>query len=247
MTVLVGIYCKDGIVIGSDSSTTFSAGSVRTIEQPTDKIDIIGNRIIVAGTGQVGLGQRFCGVVKSALTDKIFEHNSELSIMKELCTRGINDFASTQAQMGQYGALVAYVTNKKHYLCEFSVKDFQPELKTNRIWYVSMGSGQLIADPFLGFIREVFWTDGPPNLRDATFAVTWTLSHAINLNPGGIKEPISIAILEKNNIGDYHARIIDNNELSEHKQHIDDLVSLLRDHQKQLHNPQNVPDIPQIS
>jgi 20S proteasome alpha/beta subunit len=46
MTSLVAIRCKDGVVIGSDSSATFGDGSyVRTIEQTTDrKIEIVGIR-----------------------------------------------------------------------------------------------------------------------------------------------------------------------------------------------------------
>jgi 20S proteasome alpha/beta subunit len=66
MTAIVGIRCKDGVVIGADSSATFTdGGQVRTIEQPTEKkIEIIGDKVIVAGTGSVGHGQRFCAVVR---------------------------------------------------------------------------------------------------------------------------------------------------------------------------------------
>lgn len=65
MTILVGLYCKDAVIIGTDSAATFSdANSSRTIEQGTKKIDIIGERVIIAGTGSVGLGQRFKQVVK---------------------------------------------------------------------------------------------------------------------------------------------------------------------------------------
>ena len=58
MTVIIGALCKDGIVVGSDSSATFVAGSLPTIEQPTKKTFVIGDDIIFAGTGQCGLGQR---------------------------------------------------------------------------------------------------------------------------------------------------------------------------------------------
>lgn len=67
MTAIVGILCKDGIVIGTDSSATFSASTTSTIEQPVKKISIIENRVIVAGSGQIGLDQRFCDVVKQKI------------------------------------------------------------------------------------------------------------------------------------------------------------------------------------
>jgi hypothetical protein len=38
MTILIGVVCEDGIVIGADSSATFSAGQIPTIEQPIKKV-----------------------------------------------------------------------------------------------------------------------------------------------------------------------------------------------------------------
>src|SRR5690349_3966590 len=143
----------------------FSAGdNTPTIEQPTKKIDIIGERVIVAGTGAVGMGQRFTAVVDKAWQEKVFakQQHSAIDIGKHLCAEGVKDFQSTGAQPGRFGALVAFVCREKPCLIEFGVTDFQPELKTSNIWYVSMGSGQKIADPFLGLMRQAFWDEGVP-------------------------------------------------------------------------------------
>ena len=51
MTVLIGVLCSDGVVIGSDSAATFTAGNLRTIEQPCKKIHVIKNNILVRGLG----------------------------------------------------------------------------------------------------------------------------------------------------------------------------------------------------
>ena len=60
MTILIGILCQDGVVVGSDSSATFIAGQQPTIQQKCKKIEILsGSHIILAGTGDAGLGQRF--------------------------------------------------------------------------------------------------------------------------------------------------------------------------------------------
>ena len=66
MTVVVGIRCTDGVVIGTDSAMTFGPSEQQlTIEQPyRSKIDIIDSHIIVAGTGQIGLGQRLASEVE---------------------------------------------------------------------------------------------------------------------------------------------------------------------------------------
>jgi hypothetical protein len=74
-----------------------------------------------------------------------------------------------------FGALVALPLNDQPELFEFDPNQFHPERRgdaddggrdrTSRI--VSMGSGQSIADPFLGFVRLVFWKDDKPKVRDA--------------------------------------------------------------------------------
>ena len=99
MTILVGLRCQEGIVIGSDSSATFTTPSIHTIEQPTKKVAIIANKVIVAGAGQVGLGQRFNAVVEKAWSEKFFSgtNTTPLEIAKRLSAAGINDFVETSA------------------------------------------------------------------------------------------------------------------------------------------------------
>ena len=69
MTAIVGILCQQAVVIGTDSSATFSSGSQQTIEQPIEKLLIVPDNIIVVGTGQIGLGQRFSAIVEKAWAD----------------------------------------------------------------------------------------------------------------------------------------------------------------------------------
>lgn len=215
MTIVIGLLCQDGIVIGSDSSATFVDGRMPTIEQPCEKIKIIDDHLIVTGTGPIGLGQRFTEIVAAYWHNEGFKNKSAIKASTELCTLGISDFASTQATKGNYGALLAFAANGKFHLCEFGVNDFQPELKTNDLCYVTMGSGQKIADPFLGFIKRIFWEKTNPRLNGGIFAVLWTLEHTIELNPGGINGPPRIAILEKDKFG-FKARMLNEGELHEH-------------------------------
>jgi Proteasome subunit len=195
VTVLVGIKCKDGIVIGSDSSVTFGAGGGSTIEQTARKIEIIEGSIICAGTGQLGLGQRFCHQLTEGYKNKRFANLGAIDTGRVMTELAIGDFSKTQVKAGQYGALVAFVAKKELQLCEFASTDFQPELKTDQIWYASMGSGQAIADPFLGLMRKVFWGNGMPNLSDGAFIAAWTLKHTIDVNAGGVNGPINLATL----------------------------------------------------
>src|SRR5437868_5346019 len=202
MTALIGIYCQDGVVIGSDSSASFAhTPNVRTIEQKVKKVEVIADQVIIAATGAVGLGQRFSEIVREYWINKKGQSKNHIEIAKDLCRAGCEDFASTGVQKGLYGALVAFPSSKskRPQICEFPITDFQPEFKNEKMWFVSLGSGQPITDPFLGLMRRVFWGDTPPHLNDAIFAVTWSLKHVIELNPGGINGPQQIAVLDMNN------------------------------------------------
>lgn len=243
MTVLVGVLCQDGIVIGADSASTFVAGSTRTIEQPTTKIEIIGGSIIIAGTGPVGMKQRFAHIIDTFWRDKKFQ-GDEITVARMLSGHAIRDFKETYAPSGQFGALVAFPVHKKPVLCEFDVAAFQPELKTPDMWYVSMGSGQTITDPFLGFIRSVFWTDGKlPSCQDGIFATVWAIQHAIEVNPGGINGPIRIATLTLNEKKELQARLLDHSEMEEHQENVKGAKGHLRKYREATPTP--IPDPPQ--
>lgn len=246
MTAIVGVLCSNGLVIGTDSSVTFGSGmGDRTIEQPAEKLEIYSDTIIVAGTGQVGLGQRFGRVVEIAYADKVFLGGKHYTAVgTELCKRALADFGSTNVQRGCYGALLGFPLGDKACLCEFSPADFQPEFKTETIWYCSMGSGQRITDPFLALMREVFWRTGLPKVQDATFAATWALDHVVQVNPGGINGPVRIAVLERH-AGKLRARLLDDDDLQEHRQNIEQAKERLRTFPaSQSANAPNTPDIP---
>jgi len=66
MTVIVGILCSDGVVIGSDSALAVGRVGRYTIERQegsVHKIEIIENDVITAFTGAAGLAQRFNDLV----------------------------------------------------------------------------------------------------------------------------------------------------------------------------------------
>lgn len=249
MTALVGIFCKDGIVIGADSAaTSATAGGQPTIEQPVLKLHIVDDKIIIAGTGAVGLGQRFNALVTELWDKKQFSDKSEIVVAKMLSHAMIQDFGHTFLKPGQLGALVAYPCKDASkvdgcHLVEFAVNDFQPEFKTPNLWYVSMGSGQLIIDPFLGLFREVFWDNGPPTVQEGIFAATWALDHAVNINPGGVNAPVRIATLLKEK-GDWRARMLTDDELLEHRASIAAAKDALRHYKDRLENAVDAVDLP---
>jgi hypothetical protein len=235
MTSLVAIRCKDGVVIGADSSATFGdGGHFRTIEQTTSKkIEIVGNnsKLIIAGTGYVGHHQRFVEAVKLANAKKVFDGKPEIEVAKELSRVGGEDFSKTitvphMAHI-QYSAFVAYRANNKACLCELTgAIGFQPEVKQlDDLWFTSAGSGQAITDPFLALFRSIFWPKETPDVKGGIFTAYWALKHACDVNPGGVNFPIRVAVygMRENALD---AWMLNDDELAETK----DLVAAATDY-----------------
>ncbi len=203
--------------------------------------------VMVAGTGQVGLGQRF-----ATNTEEYFRHlaavrpqadaivrtgpqscsparfvaaqthvnghaGDSVKIGTALAHLMLADMQSTNADRGAFGALAAYEAAGKPSLVEFSINSFQPEQRTAECWYSSMGSGGLLADGYLALARRTFWKDGQPNVEEAVFAAVWVIYHAIAAAPGFIAEPIDVAVLKKWDGKKYSAQMLPSDQLEEHR------------------------------
>ena len=168
-----------------------------------------------------------------------------IEIGKILSESMIKDMMATHTQ-GNYGSVVSFALAGKPHLCEFSLKDFQPEFKARGLWYVSMGSGQSILDPVMALMRSIYWRGQQPTVQDAMFVVTWALQHTIDVNAGGVNGPIRMAVLEKNpqKPSTFGARFIDDDELQEHKAHMESAIERLREHAESQKSTSLPPDIP---
>jgi ATP-dependent protease HslVU (ClpYQ) peptidase subunit len=252
MTVIVGVLCSDGVVIGTDSSATFGDGLSKTIEQPTRKLEVVQQKLLVCCTGSVGLAQRFVDTL-SALHAGNQLRKSPTEIGRTISTAALDDFMATHAHaMGQQrlntvslGAVVAGVLSGRPYLLEFASFSLQPEEKrADQLWFVALGSGQPIADPFLGFLRRAVCPEGQPSLATGKLLTAWTLDHVCDTNPGGVKEPWHIGVIEKVN-SDWRARLLPIEELDEHKQMVRAIEADIATAPHRILNRTDAPPIPE--
>jgi hypothetical protein len=185
---------------------------------------VVGKKILFPGTGQVGHAQRFKEVLnKLILTTTTSSHQqvSPVDFACEISYQACQNFAHTSSPNNQFGALVGYVVGKTFALAEFSIMGFQPELKSADCWFASMGSGQMIVDPFLALLKATLFSSGQPLLNEGIFATVWALQHAIKLNPGGINDPMQIGTICMDPSNKYlEAKMLTDEELSEHQQNV---------------------------
>lgn len=256
MTAIVGILCKDGVVIGCDSARTVDG----IVEQPAEKLKIIGDSLIVVGTGDVGYIHRHLNTISIMWENGLFqpkENESYFDVANKISYFSLSEFyksnfhvmtqqAQTIVNNFNIGSLIAFPYRDSFYLCQIQSGTIQPLIYDSSYWYCSMGSGCLITDPFLGFIREVFWTDRKlPTLAEGIFCVNWALSMAIKINTGGVNGPIHIATLTKSSSG-FIAKELSEDELKEHDDNIEEAKNALRYWRKKFTESENTPVLPKF-
>lgn len=208
MTVLVGIQCKDGVVIASDSAATFGANGHATIgQQSVQKVSLIQDRIVFAGTGAVGIAQLIIQSLDAGWTAGVFKNIKSGPDMMRLIGVRIGETVAPFLQTGklQHGltgeasaslckSLIALPVVKKFKLFQF---DFggAPEQATEQLPFIALGSGQAIADPFLALLKGMMWSESVPTLAEGRLAAIWTIDHVRRTNPGGVGGEIQLATL----------------------------------------------------
>jgi 20S proteasome alpha/beta subunit len=212
MTLIVGIKCQTGIVMGADGAATFGVMGQQTIRQTTKKLEILEGAIILGTSGFVGLGQRVRDDVQRIWNENKLAGKNPTEAMRIIREAMLGDIQSelqmaslsrnvvgpnVAAETALCATMMTIPVKKEPCLFHFN-HQCSVECVTNTLPFVALGSGQTIADPFLAFIRRIFWPDCLPPLADGIFAALWTLKHAIDTAPGGISGPMQVAILEKN-------------------------------------------------
>lgn len=221
MTILVGVKCSDGVVIGADSAVTSAAlpGMHVMTETGASKIELPfgAEPLIVATTGSVGMSLRLFDELRDNYSKgqniRRWLNHSAVKFATNLAAIATNNFRSAFAPAMQnpqigfgLGALVGYIAEDKPQLVEFDPVQFQPDFKGvtdgSGRWrtrpYATMGSGQLMGDPFLAEANSLlFGADGIPSLKQGRILVTWALKHVIKYNTGGIGGAIQLAVIEK--------------------------------------------------
>lgn len=231
MTLIIGVICGDGAVIGADSVAT---ASTTIAHQVSDKITIEEDNVIIACSGSAGLSQ----LIKEELSES-WHNVKQLSSSKDV-RNAVSDAMYTQIEptakrakgvgkaFGGCETLVAMPINHTPALFQFNGWADSFGL-TSDLPYMSIGSGSRFADPFLEFLKRILWSDRVPNsTRIGVFSVLWTLQHVSKVGPGlGVGEPHRIVVLENRGSG-WLANRLGEGELSEHRQAIIDAEDSLR-------------------
>lgn len=250
MTLIIGVRCGDGVVIGSDSVTTYSSpDGQRTIEQETEtKIRLIKNSALYASAGAVGPSQDVLSTLDSNWKN-INKKPRYHTVKKEVADRISGQIKFYARRMEEtlvianrdqpfvtkvdIESLIALPIDSDFHLFRFD-EHGNPEEYTSDLPIVTIGSGQVQADPFLAFVKRVAWNDEQPNtVKQGIVGVLWTLRYVIARNSAlGVGGQPSIGILEMAD-EKWRASVLYGDRLSFYVDAIDDVEKALYVHLNQ--------------
>jgi hypothetical protein len=249
MTLIVGVKCSDGIVLGADSTATY----VTPLGQPTIRqetatklhiaTDTVG-RLVVAVSGPIALGQSYSDEAdhyvrshqnrvtwknvqeaKTELTKLFWKHAGPTYERAGVVARVIGQAAFNECN---HQAAAMFALSDGPHLIGFSGHCNAEEVTTD-LPFVSLGSGQVSADPFLAFIRRIFWPVGLPPLLDGKIATIWTLDEVIKHTPGGVGGNVRVAALAQDQQGDWKCSELSAQEIEDHRQVLSRMEDKMRE------------------
>lgn len=228
MTVVVGFYCRDGIVVGADSMLTPSMGNISVGHHKGHKVHLLAGSQLFAFAGDQGQAARFQIMADGSHTIAATVAHA-IDFPLTLTQSMIQQFHSTGiGQQINVNTVLGFEHNGQHQLCVFE-GIIQPRLLDPAHYYVALGSGKLSADPFLRFLVDIFCLTGPPSVREATFLTTWAIQHVIDTNPGGVSGPIRVGVMERDPGGAWLSRLLSDNEVDDQGQAVESARQSLRD------------------
>ena len=232
MTLIIGIRCADGIVLGADTRTTYGVMGQPTIRQDDSfKLQLLcGEKAILGVSGPVGLAQRFAGEIGRMYSEKKLQGTSDqvmtairvalwekhIAMEMQVAAVARQVIGGVASESVLCSTLLAYPVGGNACLFTFDQQGAPEQAKDNIVFY-AIGSAQPRADPFLAFLRRTFWKEKVPSVLDGIFATLWTLDYVIQSDPGAVGGVPRIAVLEKKG-KEWIARQLDDAELEEHRQ-----------------------------
>lgn len=225
MTLIVGVLCEGGAVVGADGAVTLGPAPGRaTIRQTySKKLSLIKDRVIVGVSGHVGLAQIMKWQIEREYTKIMQSHDhvpTMLATTEFIRPHVLNALSASNGQTVCGSIIATWVADNKPPLMFQTDPWGNGEQVTEELPFVAIGSGQPIADPFIAFLRRVYWKNAnKPTLEEGLTSVLWTLRHAIDTHPGGVTDPMQIMVLEKVKTGallKWQARELKPEENEEH-------------------------------
>jgi len=202
----------------------------QTVGLSVTKVQVINGAALYATSGHKGLGQQLCAVVDGKQPEfKNQRYDATIVKLQEALRPLVNNALTTgglaarvigNAAVGDSicGGLLAAGFKDGLKLVEITPQ-VAVEYMTDDMPFISMGSGKLSADPFLGFLRKVYWPTKLPTIQEGALAAYWTIQHAIDMKVVGVGFSVDVFVIAPSD-KTFIARKLDDAEVAEHVEFI---------------------------
>lgn len=260
MTLIIGVKCSDGIVIGADDAVTIGALDAPTARQKIHKLTLWGGDLLMGVSGALGVAQQLEDAIQerwitASKPDVEFAqrtYKNVLALLREavwsVVEVELQHAAVAKPALGSKSeasavthSMFAFATPKGPHLVTFN-QQATPE-EAREMPFISIGKGSRYADPFLGFLREVVWKETKPPVKEGVVAVYWSLVHVSRTSTGGVGNPGQIMVMEQE-AGTWKGREVSSDDLMEQQQFVDSLEEEIRALPKRLLDPKGVEESP---
>ncbi|WP_242602905.1 proteasome subunit domain protein [Leptospira noguchii] len=190
------------------SSTTIAIGqygnsNINVIESRMRKIRIIPDHSLVIISGDVGLGDRMLHSFVKERNDIFETEKHYLDIGTTIGFRMVEQITNSNPKVREsssYGVscLLAFFNNGNFRLCEYPASNFLPEFKSESFCFASVGVATILTEPLLAYASKIIWKHKQPTIEQAKLVAAWVITYAISFNTAGIRGPIQMATLTKN-------------------------------------------------
>jgi len=242
MTLLIGIYCDEGIVLAADQQASRApAGGGPTVGSPITKITEIRDRQALFGfSGYTGLGYQLCSVIEAALdlsqtrmqAVPALQQAARGVIIPAMQMAGIARSIIPNAQMEAVcGCFLA-----AHFIDGLELFEVSPQGGFDPIRamkWACIGSGQPNADPFMSFLWNVYWADRSPKLQEAIVTAYWATKTTIESRAPGVGYDVDVFVLSETN-GAFGTRQLSKAELDESEDFIQRAKSAMQSFRDQI-------------
>lgn len=202
MTLIIGVKCSNGIVIGADSAVV--QGNIR---YTTDKIKKISESVVIGTAGFLDLSQKVEEIFKlKYLEGKLSNLNPHTAIEEinnafyqavrndwTIAIEAIKCFGQANNLIFQGLTALSVQNNLRLYNTWYECRTY--EITTSNP-IITIGSGSTNADSFLTFIHRVLLNKKVPTITDGVFLTLWALQHAILISAGDVCGPPKILTME---------------------------------------------------
>lgn len=201
MTTIIGMICGNGVVLGADSASTLlprSEVEEHTYEITKQKIWISEPgiwRVMSATAGQAASGdwmklaveEYFRGIPEYSLG--IIQH---VKGVREHMLNELKNLGHAPRSSDSILLVFAGPGTSPNQILKFSSSNSKPEYFDYRKPFVAVGSGRRTAEPFLEFLRDVFWKEEPPTVAEGLVYVGWALMHTVSTQGSASGLPINL-------------------------------------------------------